>query len=251
MKTRALTVVLLLLSATVASAQESVGNSTSTGGSGVSQGEHTLYSAVGLALAGVVSTGDHTHTANPFRFLAAVQSNQPGPLTNRIFNFDVKRGHDRATVIWESRFPGIDDTLRYRATGEEEWAFAVNASLDLDATILEAVLALEAAGIDTRDGVTAELTDALEDAGIGPLTDESLAQVISLDAQLRARRRAITATGLNPDTQYEYEAVSVAIQGQRSVVHEGFFRTRAAPDLRPVVGTDLDIQTTSGTGASV
>ena len=45
---------------------------------------------------------------------------------NRIFNVDVKRRHDGVTLTWQSRFAGIDDTLRYRISGASEWQTAVS-----------------------------------------------------------------------------------------------------------------------------
>lgn len=34
------------------------------------------------------------------------------------------------TVTWESRFPGINDTLRYRTVGSPDWQIGVNPELE-------------------------------------------------------------------------------------------------------------------------
>jgi hypothetical protein len=170
MRTHTLISTLILLSATIAAPQESVKSLTAVGGSGVSEGgDHILRSALGLSVVGVSTSDDHVHTVNPFQFLtnAAVEEPDPEALAvNRTFNVDIKRGHDRATVSWESRFPGINDVLRSRPVGETVWEVAESVYADTDALVLSAVNALSVAGIDASDGVTSELTSALEDAGI-------------------------------------------------------------------------------------
>jgi hypothetical protein len=46
---------------------------------------------------------------------------------NKLFNFAVDRRHDGASIVWESRWPGIEDTLRYRAVGDTLWMVMANA----------------------------------------------------------------------------------------------------------------------------
>jgi hypothetical protein len=79
------------------------------------------------------------------------------------------------------------------------------------------------------------------------LTDEFLVEVVALDRVLRSRRHSITATEFIADTQYEFEYESVSLRGAQSGIESGLFRTRSAPDLRPVSGTDIDLQPTSTT----
>ena len=52
---------------------------------------------------------------------------------NRLFNFEVKRRHNGAVVSWQSRWPGINDSLRYRAVGDSTWTALVG-SLQQSAT---------------------------------------------------------------------------------------------------------------------
>ena len=171
---------------------------------------------------------------------------------NRIFNFDVVRQHDAATISWESRFPGVNDTLRYRVTDAPKWQVAVNPDLQgTTSLILDATLLLIDAGVDVGDGDTDPFRAALSAGGIDPPYEEGFLEALqAFDRILRSRRHRITTAGLLSDTQYEYEALSVSLQDNRSELHAGFFRTRAAPDLRQVTGTDLDIQTTPSTAVA-
>ena len=160
---------------------------------------------------------------------------------NRLFNFEVKRSHDGAVVSWQSRWPGIADTLRYRAVGESAWTTFVNPlQANVSAADIAAVKTLKAAGIEAESATTAVMESVLGTT----LSAERAAILAALDAVLRNRRRSLALTGLTVDTQYEYEVRSQSLAGRFSPVESGLFRTRLAPDLRAAVGTELDIQTT-------
>ena len=164
---------------------------------------------------------------------------------NRVFNFDIKRQHNAASISWESRFAGVDDTLRYRETGDAIWQVAVNPLASSSSDERAAAVLLLDSGIDVDAGESDELVAALAAGGIAtPYPDDFIATLQRLVRALRARRRVVTASGLTADTQYEFEARSLTLQGQTSALHAGLFRTRAAPDVRSAVGTDLDVQTT-------
>ena len=170
----------------------------------------------------------------------------PAAAANRLFNFDIARQQDAVTVTWESRFPGIEDTLRYRTPGSTEWQTAVNPELgSTSQEIVDAALLLVSAGIPIREGQTEAFEQALADGGITLPYDEGFVEaLVAFDQRLRARRHGVTATPLLADTQYEYEAVSVSLLGERSAIETGQFRTRTMADLRLAFGVDLDIQTT-------
>ena len=160
---------------------------------------------------------------------------------NRLFNIEVKRRHDGAILSWQSRWPGIDDSLRYRAVGESTWIERTN-PLNTSATAADiaAVNTLQAAGIEAESATVAVMDSVLGTA----LSTERAALLAALDIVLRNRRHSFALTGLPANTQYEYEIRSISLAGRISPVESGLFRTRLAPDLRAAVGTDLDVQTT-------
>jgi len=160
---------------------------------------------------------------------------------NRLFNFEVKRGHDGATISWQSRWPGIADSLRYRAVGDSTWTQLIG-TLQQTATAADiaAVKTMQAAGIEAESATIAQMDSVLGSS----LSAEQATLYGQLDAALRNRTHAFVLTGLTANTQYEYEARSISLAGGFSPVESGLFRTRLEPDLRVAVGTDLDIQTT-------
>jgi fibronectin type 3 domain-containing protein len=166
---------------------------------------------------------------------------------NKLFNFAVERRHDGADIVWESRWPGVEDTLRYRAVGDSVWT-AVPNPLFLSATAADiaAVKVLQAAGVEAETAAVAEMEAVL-------LVEVSVVQAAlyaDLDVALRERRHAFALQALAVDTQYEYEAWSTSLSRQFSPVESGLFRTRLAPDLRAAAGTDLDIQTTTASATA-
>ncbi len=161
---------------------------------------------------------------------------------NKLFNFAVARRHDGADIAWESRWPGVEDTLRYRAVGDSTWTTVAN-PLFLSATAADiaAVQALIAAGVEAETATVAAIEAVLS----SEISAAQASLYAELDVALRGRRHAFEIQGLAVDTQYEYEAWSTSLVRQFSPVSSGLFRTRLAPDLRAAAGTDLDIQTTT------
>ncbi len=161
---------------------------------------------------------------------------------NKIFNVAVERRHDGADIAWESRWPGINDSLRYRAVGDSIWTERAHPLfVQAAAEDIAAVRALQAAGIEAE---TAPI-EAIEAELGASISAETAALYAALDRTLRTRQRVFALTELAVDTQYEYQIWSTSLSGQFSPVESGLFRTRLAPDRRPVVGTDLDIQVTT------
>lgn len=114
----------------------------------------------------------------------------PAAAANRLFNFDIARQQDAVTVTWESRFPGIDDTLRYRTPGSTQWQTAVNPELESTSQeIVDAALLLVSVGVPIRDGQTEAFEQVLADGGITLPYDEGFVEtLVAFDRRLRARR---------------------------------------------------------------
>ena len=121
----------------------------------------------------------------------------PAAAANRLFNFDIARQQDAVTVTWESRFPGIEDTLRYRTPGSTEWQTAVNPELgSTSQEIVDAALLLVSAGIPIREGQTEAFEQALADGGITLPYDEGFVEaLVAFDQRLRARRHGDATAG--------------------------------------------------------
>jgi hypothetical protein len=172
---------------------------------------------------------------------------------NRVFNAEVTRSFDGATIAWESRFAGLADTLRVRATGDSLWHVATaGTAASFDPDVVTAARLLFAAGVAIADSnVVAARDSVLDAAALGPpYADGFLASLASLNQRLLSRRHLVRIDGLTADTQYEYVARSAALDGALSNRLTGLFRTRLAPDLRPVAGTDLNVQATITTASA-
>jgi len=171
---------------------------------------------------------------------------------NRIFNAEVTRGFDDATIAWDSRFAGLTDTVRVRATGDSLWRVATAVRADeFDTNVVAAARVLFAAGVSITDSGSTALDSTLDTAGMGPPYDDGfLASLTSLNQLLLSRRHVVAIDSLTADTQHEYEARSTSLGGSRSDLLSGLFRTRLAPDVRPAAGTDLDVQATTTTASA-
>ena len=199
--------------------------------------------------------------------------------SNRIFNFNIERRHDGAIITWQSRFPGVEDTLRYRAVGESEWQVALS-PLVQTGELLRGLIVLRAAEVDPATAEDDTILAALLAGGVTPVNlsgssaklaigvpnidvpdvddlDDVLDEiVVDEDAFVQALRdlalaasvqHIIALTGLEAGASYEYEASSVSIDGRFAALSAGTFRTRATPDLRQAIGLDLDVQATPTT----
>jgi hypothetical protein len=170
---------------------------------------------------------------------------------NQIFNVDVQRRFDGAALAWESRFPGLADTVRVRATGDSVWQSFGNPTLaSTDTTLLQAASLLLAAGVTLGDTIAPAADALLTDAGIDVTADGFSDALLRLARQLRTRRHVVQISGLAADTQFDYRVVSISLNDQQSNSLTGNFRTRQAPDLRPAIGIDLDVQTAATTASA-
>lgn len=171
---------------------------------------------------------------------------------NRIFNVEVTRRSDGATLRWESRFAGLADTVRVRATGDSVWQVAASRqAAGFSDGVVAAASALLTAGvaIDTVNSTAMDTTLSAIELG-PPYADGFLDSLLTLNRILRSRRHVVRIGQLSADTQYEYQARSTSVTGQASNRLTGLFRTRQAPDVRPAAGTDLDLQATRTTATA-
>ena len=160
---------------------------------------------------------------------------------NRLFGLRVtERGFNSAVVIWKSRFPSIENMVRYRVQGETEWQ-------EMDP---ELPAALSAILTKIRALEDAKKFDTLDFQLLGPgiqllmgsdLTTEAFTAFLT--AVLTGPRLALA--DLTADTAYEIQMKSISLGDQSSAwlpTDPILFKTRSAPDLRPVKIVALDIQ---------
>ncbi|HCL29021.1 MAG TPA: hypothetical protein DIC52_11350 [Candidatus Latescibacteria bacterium] len=166
--------------------------------------------------------------------------------SNRIFNAEVTRRFNGATIAWESRLVGLTDTLRIRPSGDSDWRIVTSQSVDrFDTNVVTAARVLFAAGIAINDSNTTIIDSSLTDVGLGPpYADDFFPSLLELRRLLLLRRHLVAIDSLTADTQYEYAARSTELAGSASNQLTGRFRTRLAPDLRPAAASDLDVQAT-------
>jgi hypothetical protein len=162
-------------------------------------------------------------------------------LANKLFGLRVtERRFNSALVIWNSRFPSIENMVRYRLQGETEWQ-EVSPRLPVAlAAILNKIRGLE-------DGKKFDTLDfRLLGPGIQLLMQSDLtteAFTAFLTAVLTGPRLAVP--DLTADTAYELQAKSISLGDQPSTwfpTDPIVFKTRSAPDTRPVKIAALDIQ---------
>jgi len=162
-------------------------------------------------------------------------------LPNKLFGLRVtERRFNSAVVVWNSRFPSIENTIRYRVQGETEWQ---EVSPELSA-------ALSAILTKIRELEDGKKFDTLDFQLLGPgiqllmqsdLTTEAF--VAFLTAVLTGPR--LSVPDLEPDTAYELQAKSTSLGNQPSAWFPAdpiVFKTRSAPDIRPVKIVALDVQ---------
>ncbi len=179
---------------------------------------------------------------------------------NKLFNFQTVRGHNKATLSWESTLPGLEDEVRYRPVGQTEWQTAINPLLErLSPASIELIeglqLSLELGLLDLSgvEGIRpdATLDDLARDLNIDELIENTglavpnvlVEELTALFNSVRSQHHLAFIVELDPDTEYEYRVRSTSLAGLQSAPHNGRFRTRLAPDLRPLTVSNLDIQT--------
>jgi fibronectin type 3 domain-containing protein len=178
------------------------------------------------------------------RLAVRVRSN----FANQIIDLKVDRGFERAAVVWETRFPGINDTVRYRQVGEEIWLSAHNPLLEeaSDEIVADLRLLIQQ-GIDPTESSNSEIRNAL---GVPVLPSGFAGTLRRITEALKTRRHLVLLPDLQSGSTYEFEARSYDLEGRPTPLGSGRFQTRLALDLRPLNIEALEVQTIP-TGAAV
>ena len=183
-------------------------------------------------------------TFNLGRFGVRVRSN----FANQIIDLKVDRGFERAAIGWETRLPGINDTVRYRQIGEEIWLSAHNPLLE-QATdqVVGALIILFQRGIDPTEATNSQIRNAL---GVPVLPSGFAGTLRRITEALKTRRHLVLLPNLQSGATYEFEARSYDLENRPTPLGSGRFQTRLARDLRPLNIEAFDVQTIP-TGAAM
>ena len=193
---------------------------------------------------GLSSSDVDIKTFNLGRFGVRVRSN----FANQIIDLKVDRGFERAAIGWETRLPGINDTVRYRQIGEEIWLSAHNPLLE-QATdqVVGALIILFQRGIDPTEATNSQIRNAL---GVPVLPSGFAGTLRRITEALKTRRHLVLLPNLQSGATYEFEARSYDLENRPTPLGSGRFQTRLARDLRPLNIEAFDVQTIP-TGAAM
>lgn len=164
---------------------------------------------------------------------------------NPILRVEIDRKHNGAILTWTTRLPGLDDVGRIRPRGSSDSYRSLESPLNdrFSTQELLALRELNEQGIDIAMLTNNQLESRIEDALNIPLVPSSLIRNLrDLDQIIKTRGHILPISGLESQTEYEFELVSTSLDGRRSNTFLGHFSTRAAPDLRPLFVSDLDVQ---------
>ena len=158
------------------------------------------------------------------------------------------RGFERAAIGWETRLPGINDTVRYRQIGEEIWLSAHNPLLE-QATdqVVGALILLFQRSIDPTEATNSQIRNAL---GVPVLPSGFAGTLRRITEALKTRRHLVLLPNLQSGATYEFEARSYDLENRPTPLGSGRFLTRLARDLRPLNIEAFDVQTIP-TGAAI
>lgn len=168
---------------------------------------------------------------------------------NAIFDLEIIRGHNSATLNWRTKEPGLNDTVQFRAKGNTTWRTLTNPLAERTTPrMLTALKALVSRGIipretpdDERIRTVLQTLPTFENFTISISFINSLRV---LDDALGNRRHVVAIDSLLLNTEYEFIARSYDLNGRSSQKFTGHFNTRREVDKRPLFLERFEVQST-------
>ncbi|MFT7695827.1 MAG: hypothetical protein ACI8P2_004463, partial [Candidatus Latescibacterota bacterium] len=168
---------------------------------------------------------------------------------NAIFDLEIIRDHNSATLNWRTKEPGLNDTVQFRAKGDTTWRTLTNPLAERTTPrMLAALRALVQRGIIPRETPDdARIREALltvpafEDFAV---TAAFINAVRVLDDALGNRRHVVAINNLLLNTEYEFTARSYDLSDRPSQNFTGMFNTRREVDKRPLFVERFEVQST-------
>ncbi len=168
---------------------------------------------------------------------------------NAIFDLEIIRNHNSATLNWHTKEPGLNDTVQFRAKGEQIWRTLTNPLAARTTTrMLDALRALLKRGIVPRetpnDARIREVLQTLPAFENFTISADFINSVRILDDALGNRRHVVAINNLSLNIEYEFTARSHDLQNRPSQQFIGRFNTRSEIDKRPLFIERFEVQST-------
>ena len=167
---------------------------------------------------------------------------------NAIFDMDINRRHNGAILNWRTKEAGINDTVFFRAKGEEAFQTAISPLLERTTPrMIRAVRILLENRIVPREAPPELIREVLSNAPAfegeeigGPFIEA----IKILDDALGNRRHVVPLEPLQLNTEYEFVARSYDLNDRPSPPFNGRFNTRRDVDRRPLFMERFEVQST-------
>ena len=167
---------------------------------------------------------------------------------NAIFDMEINRRHNAAILNWRTKEPGINDTVFFRAKGEELFRTAISPLLKRTTPrMIRAMRVLLENELVPRKATPKQIREVLaNDPNFEgeEISGAFIDAVKILDYTLGNRRHVVSLGSLQPNTEYEFVARSYDLNDRSSAPFNGEFNTRRDVDLRPLVMGRFEVQST-------
>lgn len=167
---------------------------------------------------------------------------------NAIFDMDITRSRNRAILNWRTKESGINDTVFFRAKGEELFRTAVSPLLERTTPrMIRAIRILLENRLVPREATPELIREVLANAPNfegEEITGAFIDAVKILDDALGNRRHVVSLGSLLPNTKYEFVARSYDLNDRSSAPFNGGFTTRRDVDRRPLFMERFEVQST-------
>ena len=167
---------------------------------------------------------------------------------NAIFDMDITRGQNDAILNWRTKESGINDTVFFRAKGEELFRTAISPLLKRTTPrMIRAMRVLLGNELVPREATPEQIREVLaNDPNFEgeEITGAFIDAVKILDHALGNRRHVVSLGSLQPNTEYEFIARSYDLNHRSSAPFNGDFNTRRDVDRRPLFMERFEVQST-------
>ncbi|MDE0965271.1 MAG: hypothetical protein OSB73_19255, partial [Candidatus Latescibacteria bacterium] len=161
---------------------------------------------------------------------------------------DIKRSRNSAILNWRTKESGINDTVFFRAKGEELFRTAISPLLKRTTPrMIRAIRVLLENKLVPREATPEQIREVLANDPKfegEEITGAFIDAVKILDDALGNRRHVVSLGSLQPNTEYEFIARSYDLNDRSSAPFNGDFNTRRDIDRRPLFMERFEVQST-------
>ena len=167
---------------------------------------------------------------------------------NAILDMDITRRSDAAILNWRTKEPGINDTVLFRAVGDENFRTAISPLAERTTPrMLKAIRILLENRVVPREASPERIREVLGEAPAfadEEISGQFIEAIKVLDDALGNRRHVVPLVPLQPNTEYEFVARSYDVNDRPSPPFSGRFQTRRDVDRRPLFMERFQVQST-------